>query len=109
MTRQRGNRLEGLNPAIKTHILRLGFADRWAYFRWCSRNGFKQVLKKSLPDREAEIEVREREQRRRDEQARIHHNPEVFIREACHKRIQPEQLSRRGWRSMMPVLNFRAV
>ncbi|MCL4678048.1 MAG: PcfJ domain-containing protein [Alphaproteobacteria bacterium] len=106
MTRQRGNRLEGLNPAIKTHILRLGFADRWAYFRWCSRNGFKQVLKKSLPDREAEIEVREREQRRRDEQARIHHNPEVFIREACHKRIQPEQLSRRGWRSIAQTLAF---
>lgn len=109
MTRRQANRLEGLNPAIKTHILRLGFADRRGYFRWCRRNGFQEVLRKSLREREAEIEVRERELRNRAEEARVHHNPAAFIREACHKRVQTEKMSRWNWRSIAENLAFDNV
>ncbi len=106
MTRRHINRLEGLNPAIKTHILRLGFADRRAYFRWCHRNGFKQVFKKSLQERQTEIALRERELQNRAQEVRVHHNPVAFIREACHKRVQTEQMSRRVWRSIAENLAF---
>ncbi|QQS57129.1 MAG: hypothetical protein IPN28_12885 [Alphaproteobacteria bacterium] len=106
MIRRTKSRLEGLSPAIKAHILRLGFADCRAYFRWCRQNAYQEVLKKSLQQREAEIEVRERELRNRQEEARVHHNPVVFIREACHKRIQPEQVSRRFWGAIAETLQF---
>ncbi|MCB1839534.1 MAG: PcfJ domain-containing protein [Alphaproteobacteria bacterium] len=84
-------------------------ADCRAYLRWCRRNAFKEVLKKSLREREAEIEVRERELRSREEEARVHHNPRIFIREACHKRAKTENMRRRFWRSIAENLAFDDV
>lgn len=90
----------GLKPSVKKHLKRLGLSHEQAYFGWCIQRNFVASLDKSSSERDAEWKVHQREQMSRKEQNRVHHNPELFLREACAGKLDSATLHRPGWREV---------
>lgn len=90
----------GLKPSVKKHLKRLGLSHEQAYFSWCIQRSFAASLDKSNSEREAEYKVHQCEQVGRKEQNRMHHNPDLFLREACAGKLDPAKLHRPGWREV---------
>ena len=90
----------GLKPSIKKHLKRLGLSHEQAYITWCIQRNFAVSLNKSSSERDTEYKVHQREQMSRKEQNRVHHNPDLFLRDACAGKLDPATLHRPGWREV---------
>lgn len=91
---------KALKPSVKKHLRSLNMSSEYAYFAWCTRNHFLPSYEKSKREMAAECKAQAREQKSLQSQARLHHNPEQFLRDACLTQLDLELLHRPGWREI---------
>lgn len=85
---------------VKKHIASLGLQGQQQYFEWCMNHKFKVTLEKSRADLESEYRAFESEGQALHQQARVHHNPEQFIRDVANDVIDASIITRNTWRTV---------
>jgi PcfJ-like protein len=68
---------------MERHMDELGLAGRPAYFQWCKRNGFPEILQKTRKQRLAEIDAFHALLDKQAAESRLHRSPKVFVEAAC--------------------------
>ena len=94
-----------LKPSIKKHFKELGVKNEREYFSWCQRRNFVQSLDKNRDDMQAEWDALAEEFMVHHEHMCVHHNPERFLYDACLGNINPESITRHGWREVAKAVS----
>lgn len=90
-------KVKPLKPSMKKHLNELGIKNERDYFTWCSQRRFILSLDKSREQMQAEHHAFLKERRALEQHARVHHNPERFLQDACFGNIGPQTIRRPGW------------
>jgi hypothetical protein len=86
------------------HIRALRLSDADHYLHWCRQNGLEASLEKSARDRSEELEIPRRLQAALEAQARIQQNPRKFLKQCCADEIDPNTITRPGWREVAAAI-----
>ncbi len=95
---------KAIKPSMKKHMKALGVPNEHAYVAWCVAHNFETILRKSRESMDEEYEAHMNGRRIMSEHARVHHNPNRFIRDVCLGCTDVNDITRSNWREIGAVI-----
>ncbi|MBL4674034.1 MAG: PcfJ domain-containing protein [Arenicella sp.] len=95
---------KAIKPSMKKHMKALGVSNERAYVAWCAAHNFDTTLHKSRESMGEEYDAHINGRRIMNEQARVHHNPDRFIRDVCLGRTDVNDITRSNWREVGTII-----